>query len=91
MISIAATSLTQLIKKIAKEERESSKPCDIATGKVVSISPLKIKVSGKITLSGDFFISTETFSKKTLRTGDKLVMIRRAGGQGYLILDRVVM
>lgn len=35
MITIAATSLTQLIKKIAEDARKAAKPCTIVIGTVL--------------------------------------------------------
>lgn len=38
------------MKKSSKGVQESSKPCDIVYGTVVSISPLEVKVDQKLTL-----------------------------------------
>ena len=101
VISIAATNMTQLIKQIAAEAVAAGKPCDIITGTVISVKPLKIKVSQKLTLSEDFLIlgrnvsDYETGKSKVtihnaLKKGDTAVMIRQAGGQRYLVIDKVV-
>lgn len=85
-----ATNLTQTIKKAAMDAVRASKPCDILTGTITSINPLKIKISQRVTLESDFFDVTETFDKKTHKTGDKVVLIQGAGAQRYLIIDKVV-
>ncbi len=109
VISIAATNMTQLIKQIAAEAVAAGKPCDIITGTVISVKPLKIKVSQKLTLSEDFLILGRNVSDyeteitlpgsvgkskvtihNALKKGDTAVMIRQAGGQRYLVIDKVV-
>lgn len=85
-----ATNLTQIIKKAAMDAVRASKPCDIVTGTITSVSPLKIKISQKVTLEGDFFAVTETFGKKTHKTGDKVILIQGTGAQRYLVIDKVV-
>ena len=109
VISIAATNMTQLIKQIAAEAVAAGKPCDIITGTVISVKPLKIKVSQKLTLSEDFLILGRNVSDyeteitlsggfgrvkatvhNAMKKGDTAVMIRQAGGQRYLVVDKVV-
>lgn len=85
-----ATNLAQTIKKAAMDAVRASKPCDILTGTITSVSPLKIKISQKGTLEGDFFAVTETFDKKTHKTGDKVILIQGIGAQRYLVIDKVV-
>lgn len=90
MVSIAANNLLQVIKKIAKDEREASRPCDFVLGTVADDSPLKIKISQKLVIGKEFFYLTETADSANLKTGDTVVMIRRDGGQKYLIIDKAV-
>lgn len=85
-----ATNLAQTIKKAAMDAVRASKPCDIVTGTITSTSPLKIKISQRVTLGSDFFDVTETFDKQTHKTGDKVVLIQGAGAQRYLVIDKVV-
>lgn len=84
------TNLAQTIKRAAMDAVRASKPCDILTGTITSVSPLKIKISQKVTLDGDFLIVTETFDKKTHKTGDKVMLIQGMGAQRYLVIDKVV-
>lgn len=61
MYSIA--NLVQLIKKAAYEAIEASKPAKFSYGVVVSIKPLSIRIDPKLTLSSDFLVITQNFSK----------------------------
>lgn len=109
VISIAATNMIQLIKQIAAEAVAAGKPCDIVTGTVVSVKPLKIKVSQKLAPSEEFLLLGRNVSDyeteitlpgsagkskvtihNALKKGDTAVMIRQAGGQRYLVIDKVV-
>lgn len=90
MVSIAASNLVQLLKQISKEEREASKPCDVITGTVSSVVPLKISVSQKIYLSEEFLLKTSYFAQLEIKKGDNVVMIRKQGGQQFLLIDKVV-
>lgn len=51
--------LLQTIKKAAKEAVESSNPCGVLFGTVVSTNPLQINVEQKMTLSKEFLILTK--------------------------------
>ena len=54
VILVADSNLVQLIKRIAVEAVQASKPCDYTIGTVTSTSPLKIKVSQTLELEEDF-------------------------------------
>lgn len=101
--------MIQLIKQIAAEAVAAGKPCDIVTGTVVSVKPLKIKVSQKLAPSEEFLLLGRNVSDyeteitlpgsagkskvtihNALKKGDTAVMIRQAGGQRYLVIDKVV-
>lgn len=90
MFSIAANSLTQLIKQIARQERFASDPCDVLTGRVVDDDPLKIYITAKCQIDEDFIIMTQTARKAELKKDDKVALIRASGGQRFLLLDKVV-
>lgn len=85
-----SSSLVQLIKKIAVEAVEAAKPCDYRIGTVSSEEPLKIKVSQGIELEKDFLHFVQRIPESSLRIGDKVFMLRKAGGQEYTIIDKVV-
>jgi hypothetical protein len=90
MVFMANKSLIQLIKQIAFEAVEASKPVVVVYGEVSSTAPLAIYLEQKLTLSDTFLILTDTIKTKTLVTGDKVVMLRMQGGQKYIILDKAV-
>ena len=58
-------ALIKAIKQIVKEQLESEKLTDMFTGYVSSESPLVIKISDKIPLSGKLLLVPEYFAKKT--------------------------
>ena len=53
------SELLQTIKKAAKEAVDSSNPCGILFGTVISINPLQINVEQKMTLDRQFLILTK--------------------------------
>lgn len=85
------TDLLNIIKKAAIEAVNASQPSDFCFGKVTSISPLKILVEQKMTLGKAQLILTETIAKTSpLKVNDEVVLLKKKGGQKYLVLDRVV-
>ena len=125
-----ATGLIDIIKRSALEAVESTKPSDLRYGTVISVSPLKVRISNQFVLPVSMLIVPESltdhdvevstiFTTKdkaggiedesfashnhdvqltkhtvtihnALKVGDKVVLIRQAGGQQFLILDRLV-
>ena len=125
-----STGLIEIIKRSALEAVESKKPTDLRYGTVISVSPLKVKVTNQFVLPDSMLIVPEsltdhdvevstTFTTKNksggieeesfashnhdvqltkhtvtihnaLKVGDKVVLLRQAGGQQFLILDRLV-
>lgn len=84
------SNLVQLIKQIAIEAVNASKPCDYVTGTVTEENPLKIKISQSITIDEDFLCLTQIVTEDSLKQGEKVLMFRKAGGQEYVVIDRVV-
>lgn len=80
-------NLLQIIKQIAKEERENSMPCDLIFGTVESVTPLQVRISSKITLDRDFL---NVLSGVYIENGDKVAILRGQGGQQFLLLGKVV-
>lgn len=79
-------SLLTLIKKAALDAVTASKPCNTMTGKVQSISPLKIAVGQKMVLDKDF-LSVTTAARRHMEIGSRVLLIRQAGGQRFTIVD----
>lgn len=84
-----ANDLIRAIKKAATEAVEASQPMDFCFGKVTNTSPLKVTVEQKMSLGSAQLLLTETVSKN-LEIGDEVILLKKKGGQKYLILDRVV-
>lgn len=53
-----ANGLVEAMKRAARDEREASKPVNVCFGQVVSISPLKINVEQKMSLSKEQLVLT---------------------------------
>lgn len=120
---MANSNIVQLIKRIALDAVEMSKPCDYRIGTVTGVEPLKIKVSQNIELEEEFLhLSRNVTDFKTkitmeeqevyhtahtvpsltwidkqevtvhnaLKKGEKVLMLRKAGGQEFFVIDRVV-
>lgn len=84
------SNLVQLIKKIALEAINASKPCDYSIGVIIKTEPLTVKISNNITIDEDFLHLTQTVSQTPLQNGDKILMIRKSGGNEYTVIDKVV-
>lgn len=100
---MANSNIVQLIKQIAVEAVEAAKPCDYRTGVVTHTNPLEIKISQTLTLDEDFLDLSRnvtnfetkingqiTTVENELKVGEKVLMIRKSGGQKYAVIDRVV-
>lgn len=85
-----STSLTQLIKKCAIEAFNASKPCDYRTGTIIKTDPLTVQISQNVVIPKDFLLLTRRIANTGLEVNDKVLMIRKAGGQQYVIIDEVV-
>ena len=85
---MANEGLIPLLKRIALEAVEASKPTVVLFGTVNSINPLSIYLEQKRTITKAFLVVTDKV--KNLVVGDKVVMIRMQGGQKYIIMDKVV-
>lgn len=85
-----ANDLLVAIKKAAIDAVNASQPSDFCFGKVTSDNPLKILVEQKMTLGKAQLVMTETVSKASLKVNDEVILLKKKGGQKYLILDKVV-
>lgn len=75
-------NLVTLIQRIAVNAVNSSKPTAIRFGKVISITPLKIQIEQKLTLTEQFLILTRNVKDhKVFMTVDH-VTENRSGGSG---------
>lgn len=73
------------IKKAAVEAIEARKPCDVMFASVESVSPFEIKLTNSIFIPEELLIFTGE-TKQQFSIGDTAVLIRKAGGQKYLVI-----
>lgn len=85
---MATEGLIPLLKRIALEAVEASKPTVVLFGTVSSINPLSIYLEQKRTITKNFLIITD--KAKNFAVGDGVIMVRMQGGQKYIIIDKVV-
>lgn len=128
-----SSGLIDIMKRSALDAVEAGKPCDLRYGTVISIAPLKVRVTNQfiipksmlivpeyltdyeieVTVKPDYGWNTQNrsggsgdpafashnhdiyFNRKkitihgALKVGDKVVLLRQAGGQHFLVLDRL--
>ena|GEM_PF-2512687 len=76
--------LVQTIKKAAVEAVEAGVPAAPCVGMVDQEDPLLVRVNQRLTLSGRRLLFLR--GQETPRVGDRLALLRFAGGQKYLVL-----
>ena len=79
-----AKDLLRVIKQAAMEAVAASNPVAVCMGTVSGVSPLRIKVAQKLTLSGSQILKCREIGN--LKEKDNVVLIRAQGGQKYIIL-----
>ncbi len=81
------TRLAMLFK-----ERNNPNLMEITTAKVISTSPISLKVGEKIFLGREYnnLIITETVSKSSLTNGDVVLVIPTGNGSLWYAIDKVV-
>ncbi len=85
----------EIIKQAALRAVEAQKPVNVVYGKIVSISPLTVRINQKEMLSGDLLdvcakVLEPPAAGAALKSGDKVILLRMQGGQKYVLLDKVV-
>lgn len=85
------SNMSEAIRILAVQAVESTKPTMRLFGTVTNISPLRIQVNEKLTLSEKQLAITQTVRNYIrwgfLAVGDKVVMTRQAGGQTFIVDD----
>lgn len=81
-------TLTEIIKKAAIEAVNAANPMDYCFGKVISSNPLKISLEQKLTLGRNQL--DVAMSAGTLEVNDRVVLLKKRGGQKYLIISKAV-
>lgn len=75
-------SLLQILKRIAREERESADLCDFLIGTVTKANPLKIKISQKIELDEDFLVLCRNVTDYKVELSVDWATENKGGGAG---------
>lgn len=75
------SELLDTVKTAAVDAWESGQPVELRFGKVLSANPLKVKISDTITLTKEFIALVGE-----VKTGDEVSVLRKQGGQQYLVL-----
>lgn len=78
--------LFSLLKQVAVNAVSSSKPCNWCYGYVKGVDPLGVCLSEKLEVD-EGFIEFGSHKKEYLEVGDKLILLRKAGGQLFLLID----
>lgn len=97
-----ADDFLKLIKKTAVEAVNASKPANVVFGKVISESPLKIRIDQKLTLGSaqlalsrnvtDYNVKIDDVEhtiQNALSVGEEVIMMQTSGGQKYIVIDRI--
>lgn len=101
-----AKDIIYAIKKASIDAVDARQDCDYIYGTVTSIDPLTISIMQGLELYKEQLILTRNVTdyettiidietktitiKNALEVGEKVIMLRKKGGQKYLVLDRVV-
>lgn len=80
--------LYNAMKQIAKDVFEARRPADWCYGKVISLDPFQVQIDQKLPLKKEFLAVRTGMSASSFKVGDKLILLRKQGGQEYLILDK---
>ena len=76
------------MKQIAENVFEARRPADWCYGKVISLDPFQVRIDQKLPLKKEFLAVRTGMSASSFKVGDKLILLRKQGGQEYLILDK---
>ena len=76
------------MKQIAENVFTAMRPADWCYGKVISLDPFQVQIDQKLPLKKEFLAVRTGVSASSFKVGDKLILLRKQGGQEYLILDK---
>lgn len=83
-----ANNIIEVIKKAAVDAVNAAVPCDVCMGTVTGTNPFRVFVEQKMILSTGQLIVTGT--ALNCKTGDRVLLIRKGGGQKYIVIDKAV-
>ncbi len=75
----------QLVKKAAVDAVEARKPCDVMFAKVESVAPFLLKLENTIILPDELLIFVGDIKQKLI-VGNRVILLRKSGGQQYVVL-----
>lgn len=93
-----ANELLRWIKQAAVDAVKQTKPVQLVYGKVVTTSPLSVRLDQQRTLTANFLKRLDytatasdgvTVEVKEFSKGDEVAMLQKQGGQEFLILGKV--
>ena len=76
------------MKQIAENVFEARRPADWCYGKVISLDPFQVQIDQKLPLKKEFLAVRTGVSASSFKVGDTLILLKKQGGQQYLILDK---
>ena len=98
-------NLAEAVKKCAVDAIEAGVPCDVLFGEVVEIGPLKIKVGNMVLEDDVLCLCEHLVYKECriefsvyeryivihegLKKGDKVVVVRKCGGEKYVVIGKL--
>lgn len=65
--------------------------CNLLTGateRIISLDPFQVQIDQKLPLKKEFLAVRTGVSASSFKVGDRLILLRKQGGQEYLILDK---
>lgn len=82
--------MIEIIKKVVRNYINNADLTTIQYGIVVSSNPIQIQIE-KLIIPGTKIVVPSVFSKVgiSLKTGDKVLLLRQHGGQLFFVLDKV--
>lgn len=80
--------LIEVMKRVALNAVETTKPVEVCFGTVQSEIPLRIRISQKQVLEKEFFLIRDGVTTSSFETGDILILLRVQGGQQYYIIGK---
>ena len=88
-MNLVDSGFLRIIKRIAIETINATKPAELQFGTLTKKEPIEIKIDQKLILDKDLIVNDLKKSKlcKDLKVGDKVVLLRNQGGQEYAIID----
>lgn len=76
------------MKQIAENVFEAKRPADWCYGRVMSLDPFQVQIDQKLPLKKEFLAVRTGVSASSFEVGDVLILLKKQGGQEYLILDK---